>query len=63
MVKNKKPTTFVIKLRGAGTQRDIHGLRFLLKRAWREYELKCVGAGFVATDGAVASAGYLLPTN
>jgi hypothetical protein len=48
---------YIIKLRGGGTQRDIHGLRFVLKQSWRRYQLKCVGAeknavGFIATEGA-----------
>jgi hypothetical protein len=33
--------TYTISLRSDG-DRDIHGLRWLLKRAWRDHQLKCV---------------------
>jgi hypothetical protein len=45
---------YSIKLRGDGSQRDIHGLRFLLKQAWRQYQLKCVKVSLTtATEGTV----------
>jgi hypothetical protein len=43
-------TVYVIKLRAGNGVDDIRALKWLLKRLWRSFGMKCIGIGTEATN-------------